>query len=280
MSEDYERTLLQLPSVLAFKIPPRKTAGGHKAADWPTQAAWTGKLKIVSRGKLAVIILHDDKNQTFAMCLVNEETAVERTTDSGRYFVLRIQNAQGKYAFIGIAFNERNDAFDFNVALSEHKSQLERENESHKLAEDSASKALNLSMKEGEKITIKLSHSTGRKEKAVAANTNSFGSKGGFLAPPPGDNSSGNSSNTHQHVFSLPPASSSSSSSTSTHPPATSFSSADPFGSSDPFFSSDPFGSSAPSSMTTGTATTFSDPFGDNNPKSNNPFEGGSLLDF
>jgi hypothetical protein len=34
--------------------------------------------------------------------------------------VLRIQNATGKHAYIGIAFNERNDAFDFNVALQEH----------------------------------------------------------------------------------------------------------------------------------------------------------------
>lgn len=40
--------------------------------------------------------------------------------DSGRYFVLRIQNAAGKHAYIGIAFNERNDAFDFNVTLQEH----------------------------------------------------------------------------------------------------------------------------------------------------------------
>ena len=29
--------------------------------------------------------------------------------------MIRILNAQGKHAFIGIAFNERNDAFDFNV---------------------------------------------------------------------------------------------------------------------------------------------------------------------
>jgi adaptin ear-binding coat-associated protein 1/2 len=43
--------------------------------------------------------------------------------------VLRIQNAQGKHAYIGIAFNERNDAFEFNVALQEFKSQNEREKE-------------------------------------------------------------------------------------------------------------------------------------------------------
>jgi len=47
----------------------------------------------------------------------------------GRYFVLRIQNAQGKHAYIGIAFNERNDAFEFNVALQEFKTQNEREKE-------------------------------------------------------------------------------------------------------------------------------------------------------
>lgn len=46
--------------------------------------------------------------------------------DSGRYFILRIQNAQGKHAYIGIAFNERNDAFDFNVALQEHKRYMAR----------------------------------------------------------------------------------------------------------------------------------------------------------
>jgi hypothetical protein len=64
-----------------------------------------------------ITLLDSNTNQIFAACSVTEESSVERTLDSGRYFVLKIQNAQGKYAFIGVAFNERNDAFDFNVAL-------------------------------------------------------------------------------------------------------------------------------------------------------------------
>lgn len=124
---DYERTLCQLPHAHAFRIPPRKNAEGHRASDWPKEPIWTGKLKITSKGKLAVIYLLDDASKIFATCPVNDDSCVERTLDSGRYFVLKIVNAQGKHAFIGIAFNERNDAFDFNVALAEHKSELERE---------------------------------------------------------------------------------------------------------------------------------------------------------
>ena len=84
-------------------------------------------MKITAKGKLARIYLIDSQNKIFANCPVSDDSAVERTLDSGRYFILKIQNAQGKHAFIGIAFNERNDAFDFNVALSEHKSECERE---------------------------------------------------------------------------------------------------------------------------------------------------------
>lgn len=117
---------------------------------------WTGKIKIVAVGRVAAIILQDDKNQTFAVCKVTDDAAVERTLDSGRYFVLRITNAQGKHAFIGIAFNERNDAFDFNVALSEFKNELEREDQANKAAEAPVGPMQDLSLKEGEKIKIKI----------------------------------------------------------------------------------------------------------------------------
>ncbi len=90
------------------------------------------------------------------MCQVTDDSAVERTLDSGRYYVLRITNAQGRHAFIGIAFNERNDAFDFNVALAEFKSELEREDQASKMSEIPVGPMKDMSIKEGEKIKIKI----------------------------------------------------------------------------------------------------------------------------
>lgn len=99
----------------------------------------------------------DASNAVFAICQVTDDAAVERTLDSGRYFVLRITNAQGRHAFIGIAFNERNDAFDFNVALSEFKSELEREELANKWSNDAPVGPMkDMSLKEGEKIKIKI----------------------------------------------------------------------------------------------------------------------------
>lgn len=59
--------------------------------------------------------------QIFAVAPVRRDgpPAAEKVTDSSRYFVLRIENDAGKHAFIGVGFNNRSDAFDFNVALQE-----------------------------------------------------------------------------------------------------------------------------------------------------------------
>lgn len=66
---------------------------------------------------------------------------------------MKITNNAGKHAFIGIAFNERNDAFDFNVALLEHKKEQEREKNG---VEAIVTSTRDLSLKEGEKIKINI----------------------------------------------------------------------------------------------------------------------------
>eukprot|EP01038_Epipyxis_sp_PR26KG_P004613 gene4613-6490_t len=255
MSDEVERTLCQLPQVHVFKIPARKSADGYRASDWPKDPTWSGKLKIVSKGRTAAIILMDDKNQTFAICPVTDDAAVERTLDSGRYFVLRIKNAQDRHAFIGIAFNERNDAFDFNVALAEFKSECEREDQASKLSEVPIGPMKDLSLKDGEKIKIKV-NLKGKKDKDNEASSSVGGNttKTSTLLPPPKSSTS----------TILKP-------STATDDWGSSFGS-DPFSSSDPFststtsaatsgFSSDPFGSSF--STPSSTDPFSSDPFGD-----------------
>ncbi|CAN0451723.1 unnamed protein product [Ectocarpus sp. 12 AP-2014] len=133
-----------------------------------TKQMWTGRMRVVQRGQEAAIMLVDRRDgKLFAMCKV-ADGAVERVPDSSRYFVIKIQNAQGRHAFVGLAFDDRNQAFDFNVALQEFKKDIER---STKLKEDgqgggdsggdggtaaATTPKVDLSLKQGEKIKISI----------------------------------------------------------------------------------------------------------------------------
>ncbi|KAI9031271.1 adaptin ear-binding coat-associated protein 1 NECAP-1 [Hyaloraphidium curvatum] len=111
--------------VFVHRLPPRKGAGQYKASDWDPQYLWKGRLRVASVGKECFINLEDaDTGALFAQCPYEPGgTAVESVSDSSRYFVLRVVDRGGFYtkqsATIGIGFQERTDAFDFNVALQE-----------------------------------------------------------------------------------------------------------------------------------------------------------------
>jgi len=158
-----ERVHVTIKDAHVFKLPTRKSATiGYRGADWKDKI-WQGSLKVVERGDHCAILLVDKSNgNLFAVCPVMEG-AVERCVDSSRYFVLKIESAQGRHMFIGVAFNERNDAFDFNTGLQD----VERAKEAELAPTAPANyPSKDYSLKEGQKIRVNIPKNKGSNFKA------------------------------------------------------------------------------------------------------------------
>ncbi|EED88606.1 predicted protein [Thalassiosira pseudonana CCMP1335] len=212
-----ERVRLKIPNAHVFKLPPKPSSGGWRGADWRDKV-WQGVLKVVERGEETAVLLVDssEERNIFAVCPIvhnltggsggasggNAGNGIDRCIDSSRYFVLRIQNAHGRHMFIGLAFNERNDAFDFNTALEDSRREKEAEQKAAMGLSNNV-KGVDYRMKEGEKIKVSIpkvvsedspregesggSSKSGsvaaRRREAKKAGFGSGGKSGGFLAP-------------------------------------------------------------------------------------------------
>ncbi|CAD5121053.1 unnamed protein product [Dimorphilus gyrociliatus] len=188
--DDYESVLCVKNEVFVYRIPPRSSNRGYRAAEWGLDNPdWTGRMRIIARGKKVFIKLEDKSTtELFAECPVEEYPgpSVEQVLDSSRYFVIRIQDPSGRKAFIGIGFADRGDAFDLNVALQDHFKWAKRETELEQTGGASnfdPGPKLDLGFKEGETIKIniqtKKNQEGGRKPRGV------MGGSTGILPPPP-----------------------------------------------------------------------------------------------
>lgn len=118
-----------------LKVPSVKSVPGWSATEL-TEEIWQGTVKVVDRGTFSgVVFLDRATDEPVAVCPLEDE--VERCTDSSRYFILKVKNAaDGKVSRVGLAFNERTQAFDFNVALATSRKELEDLSKSMQPAED------------------------------------------------------------------------------------------------------------------------------------------------
>ncbi|KAJ3608920.1 hypothetical protein NHX12_023448 [Muraenolepis orangiensis] len=168
----YESILCVKPDVNVYRIPPRATNRGYRAADWKLDSPdWSGEL--------------------FAQAPVQEfpGITVETVSDSSRYFVLRIQDDNGRSAFIGVGFEDRGDAFDFNVALQDHFKWVKQDEELSKTDQSADSgPQLDLGFKEGQTITLNIGQGK-KRDKPRPQGSGGFGllppPPGGKIAPPP-----------------------------------------------------------------------------------------------
>ena len=127
-AESTEVVLARLPSnglAHIYKLPPRPDARGWNCQAWPKENhIFAAKVHICAKGeKCSIKLLDPEKDSLFAQCPLdneNPQVSVEPVLDSSRYFVLRVSDGSGRYAYLGMGFLERPDAFEFNVTLQEY----------------------------------------------------------------------------------------------------------------------------------------------------------------
>jgi len=183
--DELERCLLVKSEIFVYKIPPRQSARGYRAADWNlSNPDWTGRMRVMEKSKKVRLKLEDKgSGELFAACPVDAYPgpAIEAVTDSSRYFVIRIMDEGGRSAFIGIGFSDRSDSFDLNVALQDHFKGVKKEDEI--LKEDNTPKPqLDLAFKEGQTIKVNINIPKSEKTKVKSKG----GATGMLLPPPPG----------------------------------------------------------------------------------------------
>lgn len=178
--EEYVQVLL--PEVFVYKIPPKASAAGHKASEWKEQV-WVGKLKVVTRDGNVAVKLEGGDGKIFAVAPVRKDgpSPIEKVSDSSRYFVLRIENDKGAFAFIGVGFNNRSDAFDFNVGLQD----ALKDTDAGKASALDLGPTEDFSLKAGEKIVLKVNIG-GKAAGSGGGVAVATGSGSGKIAPPGG----------------------------------------------------------------------------------------------
>lgn len=199
-----QRIVFVTSNVHVYGIPPISSNKGFSASNWtsstqPTaQQIFTARLRIVETsldGKIKADIVLEDPNtgELFAAAPYTSAVVVQQANDSSRFFAVRVQGEGGMRATLGIGFEDRSPALDFNIALAEMRKVSGAENDTSisargmagkgKAAEETSNQ--DFSLKEGEKIHIQV----GSKGRIQAPNEDDSKPDEGAalfsIAPPP-----------------------------------------------------------------------------------------------
>jgi hypothetical protein len=195
-----QRVLFICPRVHVYQIPPLTSNKGFSAGSWtapprPTaQMIFTARLRIIetslSNQIKTDIVLEDPKTgDLFAACPYTSPAVVEQASDSSRFFAVRVVGEGGMKATLGMGFEERPDAFDFSITLSEARKLLAMPQNGHAQSQQSNRKTdeepkKDFSLKEGQSIHVEIG-GRGRRQQQSAPASNDDGNALFSIRPPP-----------------------------------------------------------------------------------------------
>lgn len=207
-----QRILYIAPKVHIYQIPPATSTKGYQASTWTANdnklQIFTARLRIVETSipsddddtdeKVTTTILLEDAKtgDLFAAAPYTSERVVEQALDSSRFFAITVVG-EGRKAILGMGFEERSEAIDFNIALQDARRVLGFDN-NNAAARPNAARAKkeadepkrDFSLKEGETISINLGGLKGRRARPEG---------------PAGDKSPGRQKSEHEALFSIAP---------------------------------------------------------------------------
>ncbi|KAL9180247.1 hypothetical protein ACHAXT_008217 [Thalassiosira profunda] len=214
-----EQRLLKIDECFVYRIPPMRSADGHRAEDWNlAKPLATCSTQIVRRDNdLCINIMAERpkpgapagavESYLFAQSAIQVDFSdpshkiehwVNPVVDSSRYFAVRIKDSKtGREAFVGVGFRERTDATNFRMSIEDYINSLRREEKAAELHKQFEMQAMSdsddeklplpkssLSLKEGEKIHVTIK---GKRGGSVSPKVkkNTLGLAGLKKPPPP-----------------------------------------------------------------------------------------------
>lgn len=183
--EKIESIIFITNDAMVYQVPPLKSISyGHSAGDWDVEnPMWKGRLKVVEiedNGLTCELRLEDlETGELFAAApYYNDGKGVEPVRDSSRFFAIRVVNGD-KQATLGLGFNDRNIAFEFNIALQDF--------QKHSQPVESTNSNKDFSLKEGQSIHINIGKSQTTTSSSTVSNDYTSEAKEPIptLLPPP-----------------------------------------------------------------------------------------------
>lgn len=200
-----QRVTFITDNVHIYGIPPLSSNKGFSASSWtsPTQATaqqiFTGRIRIIetsieSKIKVDIVIEDPQTGELFAAAPYTSQAVVQQANDSSRFFAVRVVGEGGMKATLGIGFEDRSPAMDFNIALTEARKVLNPTSPTSpagrstqmtgNLVQESKQ---DFTLKEGEQIKVQLGNKGRRSAPMAAVSTKQDESSALFsIAPPPG----------------------------------------------------------------------------------------------